>query len=209
MIRVSDFSKSYGALNVLDVESLLLANGIHWIKGKNGTGKSTFLKCIAGMLRYHGEINVEGISLRKEPRSIKRIVTYAEAEPRFPTFLTGMDILNIYIKSKQGDAKNTTQMLEELFMENYIHMPISSYSSGMLKKVSIVASFIGNVKWILLDEPLNALDSETVAIVYKWINNAYLKMGTSFLLSSHQLMDKNLLCSVIEHQILDKNIVGE
>lgn len=137
---------------------------------------------------------------------MKRIVSYAEAEPQFPLFMTGMDILDICIQSKNGNRNEVEKMLADLGMDNYIHAPMASYSSGMLKKVSIVAAFVGNTKWVLLDEPLNAMDRASVSILYQWIRDAT-QNGKSFILSSHQPLDTSPLGDMVTLHIVNKQIV--
>jgi ABC-2 type transport system ATP-binding protein len=69
-----------------------------------------------------------------------------------------------------------------------IDKPIGTYSSGMLKKLSLVLAFLGNPKLILLDEPLITIDAESLKILYSWIREEHNK-GVSFMLSSHQALD--------------------
>ena len=71
-------------------------------------------------------------------------------------------------------------------MMSYVHEPVGTYSSGMLKKLSLVLAFLGQPTCIVLDEPLTTLDAEAIPVLCSWITNQQAQQGTSFLLSSHQ-----------------------
>ena len=74
-------------------------------------------------------------------------------------------------------------------MQDYVRQTISTYSSGMLKKLSLVLAFIGQPELILLDEPLITIDNDSLQVLYSWIVEKHQKEGTSFLLASHQALE--------------------
>lgn len=86
----------------------------------------------------------------------------------------------------------------------FVRNAISTYSSGMLKKLSLVLAFIGEPKWILLDEPLITLDVNAVNIILSTIKYFH-QNGISFLITSHQslsLDENNIRILTIEHKNL-------
>ncbi|WP_443946142.1 ABC transporter ATP-binding protein [Pedobacter sp. AW1-32] len=186
MLQLSHFKKSYNGNLVLKIENLLLPKGIYWLQGRNGTGKSTFLKSIGGIISFKGNISVLDKDLKKQHADYLKQVNFAAAEPMFPEFLTGMEMVKMFAEAKHAPAKQEDLRIKEMGMHTYINQPVGTYSSGMLKKLSLVLAFIGHPKLTLLDEPLNALDVESLSVLYKWINKAYQENGTSFILSSHQ-----------------------
>ena len=98
MLQFQNFTKSYGNYPALKIENLQLKHGIYWIKGVNGSGKSTLLKSIAGILAFHGDILLdESISIKKQPVAYRKLVNFAEAEPVFPDFLTGSEMIALFI----------------------------------------------------------------------------------------------------------------
>ncbi|QES90212.1 ABC transporter ATP-binding protein [Rhizosphaericola mali] len=204
MIQFQSFEKKYGKTLVIAVSKLKLTSKIYWIHGKNGSGKSTLLQSIAGMLRFNGDIKIEDYSLKKNPSLCKSWINYAPAEPRYPPFLSGKEIIQLYIQTKNGNIKNVDYLISELGMSNYMDLPISSYSSGMLKKVALVAAFTGDVKWILLDEPFNAIDQYSIEILSKWIQYFHKEKGIGFILTSHQGINIDLI-NGIEEMYIDNN----
>src|SRR5262245_40212679 len=105
-IQLDHIEKYYGSYLALQISSLNIPEGIHWIQGVNGSGKTTLLKILAGLLPFKGDIVIDGnISIKKNPIAYRRFVNYAEAEPLFPSFLTGTDLINLFIKTKRGNQQ--------------------------------------------------------------------------------------------------------
>jgi ABC-2 type transport system ATP-binding protein len=87
--------------------------------------------------------------------------------------------------------------LKDLHVYDAYNNAIGSYSSGTLKKLSVVLAFVGNPKWILLDEPLITIDVAAVALVGEWIKQMRSEKGISFIISSHQSFQDNIPFSAI------------
>src|SRR5579871_2206139 len=150
MLHLKDIRKSFGSHHIFSIDNLQLAKGIYWLKGINGAGKSTLLKIISGQLPFTGEVIInENISLRKNPVAYRLLVNYSEAEPVFPSFLSGNELVSFVQKIKQGNEKQVTEIKEILQIGNYLENATGSYSSGMLKKLSLLLAFTGQPEWIL------------------------------------------------------------
>lgn len=196
MLHFEKFRKSYHGRQIISIPNLNLDSGIYWLKGSNGSGKSTLLKAIAGLLSFEGEISLNSqISLKKQSVSYRKLVNFAEAEPIFPPFLRGKEMIELFINAKGGNSVQVEQYLESMQMQHYMDQSIETYSSGMLKKLSLVLAFIGKPDLILLDEPLITIDEDSLQVLYRWILEKHQQDGTSFLLASHQ---------ELEHQELSK-----
>lgn len=205
MLQLKNFERSYGDITVLKIDHLVIQPGCYWVQGANGSGKSTLLKAIAGILYFNGEILLNNISVKKQTVAYRNLVNFSEAEPVFPEFLTGREMLKVFASAKGSPKGQEDYYIESMKMNPYIHQPIRSYSSGMLKKLSILLAFVGNPQIILLDEPLMTVDEASLKILYQWIGNKC-QHGTSFLLSSHQPFDhnelKNTKVMIVESQQL-------
>ncbi|MEN2281440.1 ATP-binding cassette domain-containing protein [Algoriphagus sp. SE2] len=166
------------------IEDFSFSEGIHLIKGKNGSGKSTLLKAIAGIHEFSGDFILNGISQKKDPVPYRKLVNLTEAEPIFPSFLSLDELINFSVTILLP-AENQVQLLKEkLDIGDYSKNPISSYSSGMLKKSALLLAFLGNPKLIILDEPFTTIDLATQKELKSLIHSK-LKDGISFLLTSH------------------------
>ena len=206
MLHFNQFEKSYFDHLVLKIDNIKLPEGIFWIKGSNGTGKSTLLKAIAGILSFKGDIAIGTVYLKNHGVSYRKLVNFAAAEPLFPEFLSGAEMIGLFVKAKGASSGQAEALLAEIGMQDYIYNPLGSYSSGMLKKLSLVLAFLGKPKLILLDEPLNTIDAESLEVLYRWINKKHKEEGISFLLSSHQSLGELKLPGLKQINIEDKKL---
>ena len=187
MLQLTNFSKTYQGRAVLRINSFTFSPGTYWIQGANGSGKSTLLKSIAGVTPFEGDIVLAGqMSLKQQAVAYRRRVNFAEAEPVFPEFLTGRELIHLFRQAKGGPPHQEDFYLEALHMTSYVQEPVGTYSSGMLKKLSLVLAFLGQPTCIVLDEPLTTLDAAAIPVLCSWMTNQQAQHGTSFLLSSHQ-----------------------
>jgi ABC-2 type transport system ATP-binding protein len=194
MLQFVQFQKSYGNFPALTIDNLTISSGIYWIKGVNGSGKSTLLRAVAGILSFNGDIILDRkVSIKKNPVAYRQLVNFAEAEPLYPSFLTGTEMINLFANAKKAPVNQQQYFIESMQMQTYIDTPLGTYSSGMLKKLSLVLAFIGNPKLVLLDEPLITLDSQALKVLYQWIVDKNTQEGISFLLSSHQELNTETL----------------
>lgn len=199
MLQINKFKKTYNSRVVLQVDSFLVTPGIYWIRGTNGSGKSTLLRTIAGLTSFEGDIILaEKLNIRKQPVAYRSAVNFAEAEPIFPAFLTGTELIELFKSAKNAPAHQEDFYVESMAMTAYLKEPVSTYSSGMLKKLSLVLAFLGRPTCILLDEPLTTLDVESIPVLYSWIARQHQQQQTSFLLSSHQAFEGDELPAVRE-----------
>jgi ABC-2 type transport system ATP-binding protein len=191
MLTLIGFEKKYSDLLILRVDNLKLVPGIYWIKGQNGSGKSTLFKSISGLIPFTGEIALDRISLKNEPVAYRKTVNFSEAEPLYPGFLTAKDLIQFVGKTKGASADHISSITEYFGVDSYLHKSCETFSSGMLKKLSLTLAFLGNPKLIILDEPLITLDEQTRLKLVDLVKN-YLKKETMFLVSSHQTIDDQL-----------------
>lgn len=188
MLTLRNFQKSYGDRPILTIPEWHLPPGIHWLKGPNGTGKTTLFRSIAGLLPHEGTCQLNGLDSRRDAVAYRMRVNYAEAEPTFPPLLTAHEIIRWVADAKQAPAGQADELIAAFGIDSYQHTPVSTYSSGMLKKTSLIVAFLGKPDLILLDEPLITLDVAATRTVANLIEASH-KQGISFLLSSHQTME--------------------
>lgn len=204
MLELRNVKKLYNRRLVLEIPFLQLESGIYWIRGANGSGKTTLLKMIAGLIPFQGDIAFKQISQKHKPLDYRKRVSWAEAEPLFPTFLTGMELVLLYQGIRKARPTEVDDLLEQFGMESYVHSPVGSYSAGMVKKLSLALAFLGNTPVIVLDEPLITLDEGSLHSVCRLI--AERSSQTLFVLSSHQEPETGLLPAgkelIVNHQTI-------
>ena len=185
MLELKALKKSYNSHLILDIKQLTLAEGMYWMKGKNGSGKTTLMKILAGLIPFEGSVALHAVDLIKEPIAYRRQINYAEAEPLYPSFLTGKELLK-FVQAARKDSDINVQALIDIWgIRGFMNDRIETYSSGMIKKLSLALVFIGNTRLVLLDEPLITLEDSALPILFKLMSDRA-KVGTSFLFTSHQ-----------------------
>ena len=209
MLQLRNIRKSYHAKEVLHFPLLEIENGIYWVKGTNGSGKTTFLKMIAGLLPFEGDILFNDISLKVKPVLYRRNIGWAEAEPKYPSFLTGTELIRFYSRIKKSSDDEARQLAGFLGIGDYVDTPVGTYSEGMTKKLSLTLGFLGNPSLIILDEPLITLDADASGRVSELIMQRAQEKGTTVLMSSHQKPDQNLVNKMKGLVVNNREITAE
>lgn len=192
MLAIRNLSKTYGSHVVLKIPNLDIPDGTFWMEGGNGSGKTTLLKIAAGITPFEGNVSWSGIELKKSPVKYREQIAYAEAEPQFPPMLTGTELIQFFRKTRHAEHPQVNELVHYFTIENFIHQPVGNYSSGMMKKLSILLAFIGSSRLILLDEPLITLDTAFIPLLLSVIKEKQ-AAGISFLITSHQSFGEDML----------------
>lgn len=185
MLQLIQFKKSYGQLPVLDIDEFQLEQGLYWLQGPNGAGKSTLFKSISGIIPYTGGCLMNGVDCHKQPVEYRKLVTYCEAEPEFPEFLTQKDLVTFVAKARNASPQQIDHLQSVLGTKAYEAQPVGTYSSGMLKKTGLLLALLGTPKLIVLDEPFTAIDHTSVDNLIQLVEEYRKEFGTTFLVSSH------------------------
>lgn len=201
MLKIIDLSKTYGKNNNKAVDSLSLevkGGEIYGFIGHNGAGKTTTIKAIAGLIDFEeGDILVDGISIKKDPISIKKIIAYIPDNPDIYDTLTGIQYLNFISDMYEISLKDREELIDKYSIifnlkDNLVDL-ISTYSHGMKQKLVIISALIHKPKLLILDEPFVGLDPKA-AFALKSIMKDMCKEGASIFFSSHVLEVIEKLC---------------
>jgi len=185
MLQLTDIKKAYGSRVILQIPSLIIPVGAWWLKGNNGSGKTTLMKIIGGINPFEGTVLLNEVDLVKNPVAYRQQVSFAEAEPVFPGFITGWDLIRFVQNARKEKEEDVKALVDYFAVRSFLDYTVGTYSSGMTKKLSLLLAFMGNTKLILLDEPLITLEDVFLPLLFSLIKQRQ-KQGTSFLLSSHQ-----------------------
>jgi len=187
MIKIRNLSKSYGSNKVLKDINLELSKGkIFGFVGENGSGKTSFFKCIAGLEEYSGDID-------SEDQPLKNHVGLLLTEPYFISKLTAREYLTMMCNARGKNNK-------ELDKKNIFDLPLdryaSQYSTGMKKKLAIFAILLQGNDYLILDEPYNGVDIQSNFIISELIKTLK-KSGKTILISSHVISSLKDICDEI------------
>ena len=181
---VKRYHEDVAAVN--DVSLAVDGGEIFGLLGANGAGKSTLLKCALGLVQpTAGAVHVDGLDVRREPLEARRRIGYLPEELRLYDRLTGWEYLEFVCGLKQVECDGAVEEDFRYFgLLDRRHELIGEYSLGMRKKVGILAALVGSPRLLLLDEPLNGLDAESMRRLRLRIEERA-EAGVAVVLSSH------------------------
>lgn len=195
IIQIENLSKCFKEGTALSHVSVAFEKGkIHGIIGRNGSGKTMLFKCICGFVfPFEGEIIVEGKRIGKDidiPNNIGIIIE----TPGFLPNYSGYKNLYFLAALKQEITKDQIKkcMIKVgLNPEDKKH--VSKYSMGMRQRLGIAQAIMEDPQIIILDEPMNGLDSSGVNDIRN-ILKTLRDEGKTILLASHNREDIDELC---------------
>lgn len=200
MIQFRQVKKAYHQRTILHIPQLELHSGLYRIKGANGSGKTTLLKMVAGIIPFEGDILLQQVSMHRRPVQYRQQISWAEAEPQYPSFITGTQLLKLYLNIRRLPWSQAEPLLAAWDMQTWIDMPTGTYSAGMTKKLSLVLALCSNTPVMVLDEPLITLDAAAVQVLCEHVLQMQ-QQGTLFLMSSHQQLDARVELPVMEYEV--------
>lgn len=175
MIQLVEISKAFGSHVVLDRLSFTFEdNKVYGIVGKNGSGKTTLFHCMTGLESCKGEIV-------SERRPLKNHIGYLPTELFFYKLMTGMEYVQFVCNARNQKIENiAARNIFELPLNDYI----STYSTGMKKKLALFAILLQDVPYYIFDEPFNGIDFQSSVLVFDIIK-ALKQRGKTVIMSSH------------------------
>ena len=199
MLRIEHLTKIYGDKKAVDDLTLHIAPGeIYGFIGHNGAGKTTTIKSCCGILQFdHGEITVDGVSLKRDPIECKRRLAYIPDNPDLYEFLSGIRYLNfiadIYGVSAADRAARIRRYGDLLELTDDLAQPVSAYSHGMKQKLAIISAWLHDPRLIIMDEPFVGLDPKA-SHTLKVMMREHCDRGGAIFFSTHVLDVAEKLC---------------
>ena len=187
MLSISHVTKKYGKTVANNDISFQVGEGqVAVLLGPNGAGKSTMIKCIAGLLRYEGEIMVN--QHPNKSLEAKRLLGYVPEMPAIYDLLTVKEHLELMARAYrlnnwEADAQKLLDRLELADKQDKLGRELSK---GMQQKMSIACALVTSPKVIIFDEPLVGLDPHAIKEL-KVIFRELKDQGASVLISTHML----------------------
>ncbi len=200
-IKVTNLKKSYGAKEaVKNVNFEIKENEIIGLLGPNGSGKTTTIGMILGLLKpTSGEVLINGLKMEENPTGILQKINFISPYIELPKKLTVKQNLIVY--GKLYSVKNLNQkidyLVEKLRLENLLNRVTGELSSGQKNRISLAKAIINDPCVLLLDEPTASLDPEIGDFVRTFLENYKKEKKVSILLASHNMDEVTRLCSSI------------
>lgn len=205
MLELIEVSKLYSGVAAVDRVSFRARPGeITGYLGANGSGKSTTMKMITGLIEpTAGKILFGSRPITEDWIAHRQRLGYVPEEPHLYTHLSGFEYLEMVaqLRGLTGALPRMEGLLRLFQLAGDRHAPISAYSKGMRQKVLLSAALLHNPELILLDEPFSGLDVGS-ALVLRSLMEELAARGKVVLFSSHELETVERVCSrvVILHK---------
>ena len=186
MIQLQHISKRFGKLTVLDDISFSLEKGgIFAVLGPNGSGKTTILKIILGMvLPQKGDVSIHESKILKS-WDYRKEISYLPQIARFPDNLTVTELIKM-MNDLRNMPSREDELIEMLGLQKFLDKKLGNLSGGTRQKVNIMLAFMFDSSILILDEPTAGLDPVSLIRLKELIMESKSK-GKIILITTHIL----------------------
>ncbi len=193
VLIISGLSKNYGKVKALQKLDLIVESGqVLGLLGPNGSGKTTTLGIILGIIRQD-EGSFEWFENQYGEQHRLKIGAILET-PNFYPYLNADDNLDIVRHIKHEEQTDFDNLLTLVNLKERRKSKFSTYSLGMKQRLAIAATLIGNPDVVIFDEPTNGLDPQGIAEV-RTILKRIADTGKTVIMASHILDEVEKICS--------------
>lgn len=217
-IQINNLKKIYGENTVLNIPALTLNEGeVIGLVGNNGAGKTTLMRLILDLIQTtDGNVDNDG----------HPVATDAAWKEYTGSFIDDSFLINFYTPEEYFDfiAEVYGISKDEIHrrLENYTELMagevlgtgklIKDFSMGNRQKIGIIGAMIINPRFLILDEPFNYLDPSSQILVARMLEKMNKELGTTILISSHNLTSVTDICTrilLLEKGVMIKDLANE
>ena len=194
VISATGLVKDFGPTRALDGLDLTVEAGeVHGFLGPNGSGKTTTIRVLLGLLRADGgEVSLLGGDPWRQPVELHRRLAYVPGEVNLWPKLTGGEVIDFFARLRGDvDERRRDELVRRFELDPTKRC--RTYSKGNKQKVALVAALASSAELLILDEPTTGLDPLMEAEFQACIEEIRAE-GRTVLLSSHILAEVEALC---------------
>lgn len=185
-----------GRLVIDDLSFSVREGEITGLLGPNGSGKTTVVRLLNGLLRPDGgKALVAGLDPLEDGQTVRALSGVLTESAEFYRHMSGLDNLlffgRLYGVQDEGRAH---ELLDTFGLGAHKHKRVGTYSTGMRKRLGLAKALLHRPKLLFLDEPTNGLDPEGVRLVLDHIKQLNERFGTTVFICSHLLNQMEEIC---------------
>ncbi|MEZ4727854.1 MAG: ABC transporter ATP-binding protein [Caldilineaceae bacterium] len=159
MITFTHVTKHFGHYRALDDLSFgVTVQQATALWGPNGAGKTTVIKCLLGLLRYEGQIMVNGYDAYRDGRQARRHVGYVPQELAFYEEMSTLAAVHFFAQLKGVPLAAAIPILTQVGLEEHADKTVAALSGGMKQRLALGLALLGDPPVLVLDEPTSNLD---------------------------------------------------
>jgi heme exporter protein A len=189
-LESEDIRKTFGHFTALAGVTLSVERGEFLaFFGRNGAGKTTFLKVAATLVRHtQGKLRVEGIDISEEPEKARRQIGFLSHNTYLYRDLNPVENLRFFARlyGLKDPDKRIAALLERVGLGRRTADPVRAFSRGLHQRLGIARVMLHDPSLILLDEPYTGLDANAVEILNELLDEAS-RAGKTIILTTHDL----------------------
>jgi ABC-2 type transport system ATP-binding protein len=188
---------------VEDVSIRIERGEIYGILGANGSGKSTFIRLVSGLLSLDaGRVEVFGHDIVLEEMAVKRLINRVSVDAAFFKKLSPAENLSFAARLYGLNAREARCQALEIMArlgigEKRMSRPVEQMSRGMQQKVAIARALLTSPTLLLLDEPTTGLDPRSKLDVQSFVEELQAEHDATIVLTTHDLAEAERLCGRI------------
>ena len=194
MLRINGLVKRFGKVTAVDGVAFTAADGqITTLLGANGSGKTTSLRCLVGLLKPDaGQVEVDGLAVAAQPKTVRqRLGWFPDSFGLYPR-LTVREHLRYFARlhGMEGAAMERAidGAIAELAMADIADRRTEGFSTGQSMKVALARALVHAPQNLILDEPTRGLDVMSIRLLRDTLRKLRAQ-GRCILLSSHVMAE--------------------
>ncbi|MDR0472004.1 MAG: ATP-binding cassette domain-containing protein [Nitrososphaerota archaeon] len=208
IIEVKNLTKTFGKFTAVDDISFSVKKGeIFGLLGPNGAGKSTTLRMLSTLSQpTKGTATIGGYDTVKNDMQVRKLIGIVSEKMIIYNRLTARENLyffgNLFNIPKDTLNKRIDELLELVKLTKFKNAQVGTFSTGMRQRMNVIRALLNMPQVLYLDEPTLGLDPQSSVEIREFIKKLNHEQGTTVVLTTHMMVDADLLCdriAIVDH----------
>jgi ABC-2 type transport system ATP-binding protein len=208
IIEVKNLTKTFNKFTAVDDISFNVKKGeIFGLLGPNGAGKSTTLRVLSTLARpTKGSAKISGYDVVKDDNHVRKLIGIVSEKMIVYNRLTAKENLeffgSLFNIPKEILAKKIDDLLELVKLTQWKNKQVGTFSTGMRQRMNVIRALLNEPQVLFLDEPTLGLDPQSSVEIRDFIKKLNQENGTTAIITTHMMVDADLLCdriAIIDH----------